>query len=155
MAYDHPAMHTAVAYAALITFLWLLSLVNKRLAYGPAREVDLEDEVIVVTGGASGLGLLIAEVYGMRGASVAVLDIMDMDGEEKGIEYYKCDVGDREQVEKVAKQIENDVRRFPFRLWSRTEIGIFELILECWILAAWYAYHFNQQCWNCQWEAIA
>lgn len=102
-------MHLAVVYAALITLLWLLSMLNRWIAYGSARAVDLEDEVIVITGGASGLGMLIAEVYGMRGASVAVLDVKQMDGEMKGIEYYRCDVGDREQVQRTAMQIEEDV----------------------------------------------
>lgn len=100
----------SVAYAALLTILYFLSLLNERIAYGRPRVVDLSEEVIVITGGASGLGLLIAEVYGMRGASVAVLDIRELENEEaRGVEYYKCDVGDRVQVETVAKQIERDV----------------------------------------------
>lgn len=71
--------------------------------------MDLSDEVIVVTGGASGLGLLVAEVYGMRGASVAVLDVRDMDNTEaRGITHYKCDVSDKDQVAKVAAEIEID-----------------------------------------------
>jgi NAD(P)-dependent dehydrogenase (short-subunit alcohol dehydrogenase family) len=54
--------------------------------------------------------LLIAEVYGLRGASVAVLDVRELEvGEARGVEFYKCDVGDREQVESVAKEIEEDV----------------------------------------------
>ncbi len=101
----------SVAYAALLTILYFLSNLNKRIAYGIPRTVDLSEEVIVITGGASGLGLLIAEVYGMRGASVAVLDVREMENEEaRGVEYYKCDVGDRAQVARVAKQIEQDVR---------------------------------------------
>jgi len=76
----------------------------------------------VVTGGASGLGLLIAEIYGMRGVSVAVLDVKEIgDGEGRGadstgwsemrgVEYYRCDVGDRAQVEEAARRIEADVR---------------------------------------------
>ena len=109
MPYGDRTMRLGIAYAALICVLWLLAVVNRRLAYGTARKVDLDKEVIVITGGASGLGLLIAEVYGMRGASVAVLDVREMDDGERGIEYYRCDVGDREQIEKVARQIEKDV----------------------------------------------
>lgn len=105
-------MQFSIGYAVLICVLWVLGAVNRRIAYGPARKVDLAKEVIVITGGASGLGLLIAEVYGMRGASVAVLDVREMmEGREEdaGVEFYHCDVGDREQVVKVARRIEDDV----------------------------------------------
>lgn len=70
----------------------------------------MSEEVIVITGGASGLGLLIAEVYGMRGATVAVLDVKKLeDGEARGVTSYVCDVGDKAQVAKVAKEIEEEV----------------------------------------------
>jgi NAD(P)-dependent dehydrogenase (short-subunit alcohol dehydrogenase family) len=85
-------------------------VINDRLAFGLPREVDLSEEVIVITGGASGLGLLIAEVYGMRGATVAVLDVEEMEnGEARGVTYYKCDVTDKDQVARVAAEIERDV----------------------------------------------
>lgn len=64
----------------------------------------------MITGGASGLGLLIAEVYGMRGASVAVLDVKELEsGESRGVYVYKCDVGDQKQIAKAAIEIERDV----------------------------------------------
>jgi NAD(P)-dependent dehydrogenase (short-subunit alcohol dehydrogenase family) len=78
------------------------------------REVVPSEEVIVITGGASGLGLLIAEVYGMRGATVAVLDVKEMEnGEARGVTYYKCDVTDKAQIARVAAEIERDVSCFP------------------------------------------
>lgn len=108
--WEAPPMLAAFAWATLVTLGWAAAAVNRRVAYGPPREVDLEDEVIVVTGGAGGLGLLLAEVYGMRGASVAVLDVKDMENSEsRGVTYYKCDVGDREQLARAAAQIEKDV----------------------------------------------
>ncbi len=115
MAWDATPMRVSIVYASLITVGWVLSAVNRRLAFGRPRYVDLSDEVIVITGGASGLGLLIAEVYGMRGASVAVLDIKEMEnGEARGVTFYQCDVTDKEQVARVASDIERDVSsRFP------------------------------------------
>ncbi|KAI9791192.1 MAG: hypothetical protein M1816_004184 [Peltula sp. TS41687] len=109
--YTDPWMRFSIGYAVLICAAWLLGSLNRRIAYGSARKVDLAKEVIVITGGASGLGLLIAEVYGMRGASVAVLDVrgMDEEGRESGVEFYTCDVGDREQVAAVARRIEDDL----------------------------------------------
>ncbi|KAK7542082.1 uncharacterized protein J3D65DRAFT_583277 [Phyllosticta citribraziliensis] len=108
--YHFTSFIVSVAYASLVTVFHLLSLVNKRLAYGPPRPVNLNDEVIVITGGAGGLGLLIAEVYGLRGASVAVLDVAAIkEAEARGINYYHCDVGDAAQVEKAADQIKRDL----------------------------------------------
>ncbi|KAI9773525.1 MAG: hypothetical protein M1839_002061 [Geoglossum umbratile] len=108
--FTHSAMIIAVGYAILLTLLYVLSVINRRVAYGRPRHVDLSEEVIVVTGGASGLGLLIAEVYGLRGASVAVLDVRELEvGEARGVEFYRCDVGNKEEVERVAKEIEDDL----------------------------------------------
>lgn len=108
--WEAPPMVGAIAWAIFISVMWIASAVNQRIANGAPREVDLGEEVIVVTGGASGLGMLVAEVYGMRGASVAVLDVNEMEnGEARGVTFYKCDVSDKEQVAKVAVEIEKDV----------------------------------------------
>lgn len=108
--WEAPPMVAAIAWAVLVSLAWVAGVVNRRIAYGLPREVDLSEEVIVVTGGAGGMGLLLAEVYGMRGATVAVLDVSEMENEEaRGVTYYKCDVGNKEQVAKVAEEIERDV----------------------------------------------
>ena len=70
---------------------------------------------MVITGGASGLGRVMAEMFGMRGASVAVLDVRQPDakGESEGlagVKYYTCDVGDVDAVRSVKDRIEKDVR---------------------------------------------
>jgi NAD(P)-dependent dehydrogenase (short-subunit alcohol dehydrogenase family) len=104
-------MHIAIGYASFLTMLFFLNVLNNQIAYSKPRAVDLSEEVIVITGGASGLGLLIAEVYGMRGATVAVLDIQDLEsGDARGVTTYKCDVGDKEQVARTAARIEKEVR---------------------------------------------
>ncbi|TAQ85385.1 hypothetical protein B7494_g6286 [Chlorociboria aeruginascens] len=110
MPWSHPAIQISIFYASTLTALFFLNILNLQIAYSKPRKVDFSDEVIVITGGASGLGLLIAEVYGMRGATVAVLDVKDLEsGEARGVSVYKCDVGDREQVAKVAVEIERDL----------------------------------------------
>ncbi|RYP23244.1 hypothetical protein DL765_001153 [Monosporascus sp. GIB2] len=110
-AWDTRPMMASIAWATLVTLAYAANIVSHKLAYGMHREVDLTEEVIVVTGGASGLGLLIAEVYGMRGATVAVLDVADRleNTEARGITYYKCDVGDKKRVQEVAAEIERDL----------------------------------------------
>ncbi|KHN98263.1 NAD(P)-binding domain protein [Metarhizium album ARSEF 1941] len=108
--WEAPRMIASIAWAAFISLCWMAGVINQRIAYGLPRGVDLSEEVIVITGGASGLGMLVAEVYGMRGANVAVLDVNEMEnGEARGVTYYKCDVGDKAQVSKVAGEIERDI----------------------------------------------
>lgn len=103
-------MVVSIAWATFVTFLWMGNVISHKIAYGMHREVDLTEEVIVITGGASGLGLLIAEVYGMRGAAVAVLDVAELESTEaRGITYYKCDVRDKAQIARVATEIERDL----------------------------------------------
>lgn len=89
--------------------------INHRVAHGVPRTVDPAREVVLVTGGASGLGLLIAQMYGMKGASVAVLDIKDVAEDEweelfgVGVNYYRGDVGDRMVLEAIKKRVEEEV----------------------------------------------
>jgi hypothetical protein len=110
MDWDAPPMLVTIAWATFITACWVASAINQRMAFGLPREVDLAEEVIVITGGASGLGLLIAEVYGMRGANVAVLDVNEMEnGEARGVTFYRCDVTNKARVREVAAEIERDV----------------------------------------------
>jgi len=104
----------SIIYAALVTTARLLLLVDARLAAGPPRTLDWRSEVVVITGGAGGLGRLIAKTYGARGVRVAVVDVKDEDGSvlgSKSVRYYRCDVGVRAEVERVRARIEHDVRR--------------------------------------------
>lgn len=117
--YNHPAFIVASAYASFLTLIDIAFMVSDRIAFGLPRQVDLSEEVIVVTGGASGIGRLIAQIYGLRGVSVAVLDIADEKnvegwGDIGTIEYYRCDIGLRCEVESVARRIEEDVSLFPW-----------------------------------------
>jgi hypothetical protein len=110
--YEFLSMRLAIGYASLLSFIYILSYINERIAFGPPREVELDEEVIVITGGASGLGRIIAEIYAMKGVSVAVLDVKKWEDEGvPGVNHYVCDVGDREQVEASAQKIRDDVRR--------------------------------------------
>lgn len=67
----------------------------------------------MITGGGSGLGECVAEIFGFRGVSVAVIDKRlgqwKGDNMEGGVRGYECDVGDREAVERVWRRIVEDV----------------------------------------------
>ncbi|OOQ82214.1 putative short-chain dehydrogenase/reductase family protein [Penicillium brasilianum] len=110
-----PAFIIAVAYATALTLLFVAGFINHRVAHGIPRTVDSANEVVLVTGGASGLGLLVAQMYAMKGASVAVLDIRDIAAKEldevfgEDVRYFQCDVGDRRALEDVKGKIENEL----------------------------------------------
>jgi hypothetical protein len=113
---SHPHFRYTCLYAACITLFALLRKADKRLAWGPPRKLDWEREVVVITGGASGLGKVIAEMYGMRGVSVAVLDVRVPEERERsealeGVRFYRCDVASLEEVRRARGEIEDDVRR--------------------------------------------
>lgn len=111
-AYGAPEMRIAVAWSILMSAIGIFGIISERIAFGSPREVDLAEEVIVITGGVDGLGGLLAETYGMRNANVAVLDMKKVDedeAEEKGVVYYQCDVSDAKQVEAAAAKIVEDV----------------------------------------------
>lgn len=110
--YHAPDFIAACIWASLVTLGTIFGVFNQRLAYGVPREINWNEEVVVITGGASGLGKIIAEMYGMRGASVAVLDIHKPEKEGEGlsgVQFYICDVGDAKAVEQAKEQIEKDV----------------------------------------------
>ncbi|KAM6522994.1 hypothetical protein FALCPG4_012600 [Fusarium falciforme] len=101
-------MITSIAWATFITLCWMANVINQHIAHCIPREVDLSEEIIIITGGASGLGLLIAEV---------------------GVTYYKCDVGDKGQVAKVAIEIEKDLGT-PTVLINNTAIVVGKTLLD-------------------------
>ena len=109
--YSAHVFRYSVFYAIFICILHILGPINKRIAYGPPRNVDLEEEVLVITGGASGLGRCLAEIYALRGSAVAVIDIQDAEAGDsiEGVKYYQCDVGDVPAVEKAWAKITEEV----------------------------------------------
>lgn len=132
--YTDTSFILAAAYATLLTLLAVLRMISNRVAYGTPRPVDLSDEVVVITGGASGLGLLIARIYGLRGVSVAVLDVKEVgeieEGWEEGsgVEYYRCDIGNRKEVEWVVSKIKEDVC-FLFFLFLPTRMERWSILI--------------------------
>ena len=59
---------------------------------------DFQDKVVVITGGAGGIGKCIADEFGKQGAQVCVIDIAQGD-------HYVGDIGDREVLEDFARQV--------------------------------------------------
>lgn len=112
--YSSTSFIATTAYAAAVCIYHLLAIANQRLAYGAPRKINWKDEVVVISGGCRGLGACIAEIYGLRGVSVAVLDTAvpkeEEDGQEKeGVHYYHCDVASRDDVETTMSRISDEL----------------------------------------------
>jgi len=109
-------LQISIAFALFVDLIWLLGRANvagrngKFLKAGPKNEQFQGEDVVVVTGGSSGLGGLVAEIFALKGISVAILDVQRplLEG-NYAVEYYECDVSDVDAVKRVAQQIRDDV----------------------------------------------
>ena len=121
-AISHPSASTSAAtcliIAAWYTVLYTLSALNSRFGYGAAKRVIWSNQVAVVTGGAGGLGWLMARLLQLKGAEVVVWDVREPDewdeAEGGGVKWMKVDVGDADAVEKAYKRVCDEVCRLIF-----------------------------------------
>jgi 3-oxoacyl-[acyl-carrier protein] reductase len=59
---------------------------------------DASGEVLIVTGGASGIGAALARAYARAGGSAVVFDVQDPESETPGVQHLRVDVADRDAV---------------------------------------------------------
>ncbi|RPD67000.1 retinal short-chain dehydrogenase/reductase [Lentinus tigrinus ALCF2SS1-7] len=95
-----------VAVSAFWFLKWYSRLYRNQgnLLFGPGRP-DWGEQLVVITGGSSGIGELIANTLAVRNVTVVVLDVKPIVTENYNITYYQCDVSKWEDVERVSKQI--------------------------------------------------
>lgn len=123
----------AIGTAVFLGTMWWINLHTQKYNCSGAK-----GKVVVVTGGLSGLGHQIAELYRVRGAHVAVLDIKDEDYFENSLlpgvtRYYKCDVSNRGEVEVTVNRVETDVSiqtELPPTANSE-QLGIPDILINC------------------------
>lgn len=115
--YSAPSFIVTACFASLISLYHAFSWLNQRLAFGWPREINWEKEKVVITGGKGGLGAIIAEILSIKGVDVAVLDISVTREEEdrdplteRGTRFFRCDVSNANEVEKVWKRVVDQVR---------------------------------------------
>ncbi|RUS26505.1 retinal short-chain dehydrogenase/reductase [Jimgerdemannia flammicorona] len=100
---DGPLFRLSAAHTAFAACVWGLRWLAARFRRG--RTVNWKEEVVVVTGGASGVGCLVAEMLATKAGKVAVLDVREVESEQENVFYFQCDVSDAIQVNRVAAQI--------------------------------------------------
>lgn len=110
-----PLAHYTLCYTAVLAVVEMGIWMNHRVTYGKHRQVEWEGEVVVITGGASGLGRVVAEMLVRKGAKVAVWDVREPDEEaEETMERWdvvwdKVDVSKREEVQKAVERVVAEV----------------------------------------------
>ncbi|KZP20196.1 retinal short-chain dehydrogenase/reductase [Athelia psychrophila] len=114
MAIRSPAVVGSFAYYLLVSAFWSIKWYSRlyrnqgKLLYGPAQ-FDWGEQIVVITGGSSGIGELLANTLAVRNVSVVVLDVNPIVTENSNITYYKCDVSKWEDVEAVSKTIIDEI----------------------------------------------
>ncbi|KAI0036730.1 retinal short-chain dehydrogenase reductase [Vararia minispora EC-137] len=104
---------TSVWLALISTFWsvqWISLLYRNQgsLVFRPPS-LDWGEQIVLITGGSSGIGELIANTLAVRNVCVVVLDVKPMLTENYNITYYKCDVSKWDEVEAVSKKVVEEI----------------------------------------------
>ncbi|KAI5949612.1 hypothetical protein KGF54_005490 [Candida jiufengensis] len=97
-------------FTLLINFLYWLNLKFRRvsdLLFGTVFEPKFD--LVLVTGGCSGLGKELVSQLVDKNSKVIVLDINIPEDKDPNVIYYKCDVSNREDVLRIANEIQSTV----------------------------------------------
>ncbi|KAJ7068544.1 retinal short-chain dehydrogenase/reductase [Mycena amicta] len=110
---DFEVVSSAVYLLGICSFWaikWLSHLQYNKTSflYAP-RPLEWSDQIVVITGGASGVGELLANTLAVKSVTVVVLDVKPIQSQNYNISYYKCDVSKWEEVDAVSKKIIEEI----------------------------------------------
>jgi short-subunit dehydrogenase len=109
-----PIIVLSAIYYVVISIFWLIRWGSKlyrnqgSLFFAP-KALDWSEQIVVLTGGASGIGELLANTLAVKNVTVVVLDVKPIETENYNIVYYKCDVSKWEEVQAVSKKVLEEV----------------------------------------------
>ncbi|GLB34049.1 putative short-chain dehydrogenases reductases (SDR) family protein [Lyophyllum shimeji] len=112
--FTDPVVVISSIYWVFISLFWLVKWCSRlyrnqgSLFFGPGR-FDWGEQIVVITGGSSGVGELLANTLAVRNVNVVVLDINPIVTENYNITYYKCDVSKWEEVKAVSKKVIEEI----------------------------------------------
>lgn len=102
-------------YWAAISAFWSLRWLSKVYRNGIdslllfRKPLNWSGQVVLITGGSSGVGELLANTLAFRNVTVVVLDIKPIVTDNSNITFYQCDVSKWDEVEAVAKKVIEEV----------------------------------------------
>ncbi|KAF5363473.1 hypothetical protein D9756_000173 [Leucocoprinus leucothites] len=111
---NSPSVVYAAAHCAAVSIFWFVKWISLlyrnqgNLLFAP-KALDWDEQIVVITGGSSGIGELLANTLAVRNVTVVVLDVKPIQTENYNITYYKCDVSQWSEVEAVAKRIKEEL----------------------------------------------
>lgn len=126
-------MINPVDFGMNLVWLFLLWVHGILMAFVPksCRFKDVNGQVVLITGGGSGIGQLVAKRLAKRGATIVIWDVNEkgMAATSKDIKEnnngrchtYKCDVSNRDMVYAVAKRVVEEVGKVDI-LWNNAGI---------------------------------
>jgi len=109
-----PVVVYSSIYYVVVSLCWAIKWYSRlyrnqgSLFFSPGR-VDWGEQIVVITGGSSGIGELLANTMAVRNVNVVVLDINPIVTENDNITFYKCDVSNWEEVEAVSKKVIEEI----------------------------------------------
>jgi len=105
-----PTVYYSSVWFLFVTSIWLFqTLSNKYRNTGTPGRLNWGEQIVLITGGSSGIGSLLANTLAIRHVTVIVLDVIPIETENYNITFYKCDVSNWEEVERVAEQIKEEI----------------------------------------------
>ncbi|WVQ83557.1 hypothetical protein IAT38_005698 [Cryptococcus sp. DSM 104549] len=113
---DHPAFIISCVWTVFVCSISTWNHIDRIYAnqsswiFAPPK-LKWEEQIVLITGGGSGIGALLAETLAMRNVPVVVLtkEAPKYESANENIYTYTCDVSDCKQVEAVAGKVREEV----------------------------------------------